>query len=145
MDPETGSRHHRQLTSGQNTWSARCGVIRTPGAAGGLGKPTGSNPGRAPQSDPTIAAYTQLRLARPLAADLRRPWEKPTAPGRLTPARVRRGFRNLRPTTALPAGVPKPARPGPGRPPGSTNRRRAPRHNVGKTVKRDQNTTVRNP
>jgi hypothetical protein len=28
-----------------------------------------------------LAAYTQLRLARPLAADLRRPWEKP-APGR---------------------------------------------------------------
>src|SRR4051794_40276775 len=30
---------HRQLTSGQDTWSARCGVIRTPGAAGGPGKP----------------------------------------------------------------------------------------------------------
>ncbi|MDN5854605.1 MAG: transposase, partial [Actinomycetia bacterium] len=43
-----------------------------------------------------IAAHTQLRLARPLAADLRRPWEKPAPPGRLTPARVRRGFRNLR-------------------------------------------------
>ena len=43
-----------------------------------------------------IAAHTQLRLARPLAADLRRPWERPAAPGRLTPARVRRGFRNLR-------------------------------------------------
>jgi hypothetical protein len=28
-----------------------------------------------------IAAYTQLRLARPLAADLRRPWEKPALPG----------------------------------------------------------------
>ena len=53
MDPKTGSRRHRQLTSGQDTWSARCGVIRTPGAAGGPGKPTGSNPGRAPRSDPT--------------------------------------------------------------------------------------------
>src|SRR4249920_2356697 len=52
VDPETGSRH-RQLTSGQDTWSARCGVIRTPGAAGGPGKPTGSNPDRAPRSDPT--------------------------------------------------------------------------------------------
>jgi hypothetical protein len=39
-----------------------------------------------------IAAHTQLRLARPLVADLRRPWERPAAPGRLTPARVRRGF-----------------------------------------------------
>ncbi|MEV0396373.1 NF041680 family putative transposase [Polymorphospora rubra] len=84
-----------------------------------------------------IAAYTQLRLARPLVADLRRPWERPAAPDRLTPARVRPGFRNLRPTTALPASAPKPGRPGPGRPPGSHNRRPAPRHDVGKTVKRD--------
>ena len=44
-----------------------------------------------------IIAYTQLRLARPLAVDLRRPWEKPLPAHRLTPARVRRGFRNLRP------------------------------------------------
>jgi hypothetical protein len=43
-----------------------------------------------------IAAYTQLRLARPITLDLRHPWEKPTAPHRLTPARVRRTFRNLR-------------------------------------------------
>ncbi|HWO67228.1 MAG TPA: hypothetical protein VNO31_45080, partial [Umezawaea sp.] len=60
MDPDTGSRRHRRLTSGQDTWSARCGVIRTPGAAGGPGKPTGSNPGRAPRSDPTSAALGTL-------------------------------------------------------------------------------------
>ncbi|MEV6160038.1 transposase [Nonomuraea sp. NPDC052129] len=29
-----------------------------------------------------LAVYTQLRLARPLAADLRRPWEKPASPQR---------------------------------------------------------------
>jgi hypothetical protein len=90
-----------------------------------------------------ITAYTQLRLARPLAADLRRPWERPAPPGRLTPARVRRGFRNIRPTSALPAAAPKPGRPGPGRPPGSRNRRPAPRHDVGKTVKRDLSITAR--
>jgi hypothetical protein len=84
-----------------------------------------------------IAAHTQLRLARPLAEDLRRPWEKPAAPHRLTPARVRRGFRNIRATTARPTSVPKPSHPGPGRPTGSKNRRPAPRHDVGKTVKRD--------
>ncbi|MFI6986434.1 NF041680 family putative transposase [Embleya sp. NPDC050154] len=50
-----------------------------------------------------IAAYAQLFLARPLAADLRRPLEKPAAPGRLTPARVRRGFRNLHPTCSVPS------------------------------------------
>ncbi|MEO3748974.1 NF041680 family putative transposase [Plantactinospora sp. B5E13] len=90
-----------------------------------------------------ITAYTQLRLARPLAADLRRPWERPTGQDRLTPARVRRGFRNLRATSALPTGAPKPARPGPGRPPGSRNRKPAPRHDVGKTVKRDRTITAR--
>jgi hypothetical protein len=60
-----------------------------------------------------LAAYTQLRLARGLAADLRRPWEKPAAPQRLTPARVRRGFRHLRANIACPAGAPKPTRPAP--------------------------------
>lgn len=83
-----------------------------------------------------IAAHTQLRLARPLAEDLRRPWERPTAPRRLTPARVRRGFRNVRATTAHPAAAPKPSRPGPGRPPGSKHKHRAKHHDVGKTVKR---------
>jgi hypothetical protein len=84
-----------------------------------------------------IAAYAQLRLARPLAADLRLPWERPAPAGRLTPARVRRGFRNIRATTGSPAGAPKPGKPGPGRPPGSKNRHRATRHDVGKTTKRE--------
>ena len=83
-----------------------------------------------------IAVHAQLRLARALAADLRRPWERPAPPGRLTPARVRRGFRNIRATMPSPAGAPKPAKPGPGRPPGSKNRRPAPRHDVGKKTKR---------
>ncbi len=90
-----------------------------------------------------IAAHTQLRLARPLAADLRRPWERPAPPGRLTPARVRRGFRNIRATSAQPARAPKPATAGPGRPPGSRNRRPATRYDVGKTVKRDLTITAR--
>jgi hypothetical protein len=90
-----------------------------------------------------IAAHTQLRLARPLVVDLRRPWERPAQPGRLTPARVRRGFRNIRPTTLLPARAPKPSRPGPGRPPGSRNRHPATTHDVGKTVKRDRTITAR--
>jgi hypothetical protein len=84
-----------------------------------------------------ITAHTQLRLARPLATDLRLPWERPAPPGRLTPARVRRGFRNIRATMPCPAGAPKPGKPGPGRPPGSKNRRPAPRHDVGKTTKRE--------
>jgi DDE superfamily endonuclease len=82
-----------------------------------------------------IAAHTQLRLARHLTGDLRRPWEKPaTEPRKLTPARVRRGFRHLRPKTAQPTSAPKPSHPGPGRPPGSRNKHRATRHNVGKRV-----------
>jgi DDE superfamily endonuclease len=84
---------------------------------------------------PILAAHTPLRLARHLTHDLRRPWEKPvTEPHRLTPARIRRGFRNLRPKTALPASAPKPARPGPGRPPRSKNHQTAHRHDVGKNA-----------
>lgn len=85
-----------------------------------------------------IAAHTQLRLARGLTTDLRRPWERPPAqPARLTPTRIRRGFRHLRPMLALPAGVPKPTRPGPGRPPGSRNKQVAARPPVGKTQHQD--------
>jgi hypothetical protein len=84
-----------------------------------------------------ITAHTQLRLARHLAADLRRPWERPAPPGRLTPARVRRGFRNIRAMATRPAGAPKTGKPGPGRPPGSKNRRPAERHDVGKNPKTD--------
>jgi len=90
-----------------------------------------------------ITAHAQLRLARPLADDLRLPWERPAPPGRLTPARVRRGFRNIRATVPCPAGAPKPGKPGPGRPPGSKNRRPAPRHDVGKTTRRELTLTAR--
>ena len=92
-----------------------------------------------------ITAHTQLRLARTLTTDLRRPWERPIPTSRLTPARVRRGFRNLRPKTTVPVSAPKPTRPGPGRPPGSKNRTPAPRHDVGKITKRDLTITARNP
>jgi hypothetical protein len=85
-----------------------------------------------------ITCYAQLWLARPLAADLRLPWERPAPPGRLTPARVRRGFRNIRAALPCPAGAPKPGKPGPGRPPGSANRRPAPRYDVGKTFIRQR-------
>lgn len=85
-----------------------------------------------------ITAHTQLRLAGTLAEDIRHPWEEPAEPIRLTPARVRRGFRNLRLHLPCPARAPKPSRPGPGRPLGSKNRRLAPRYDVGKTVKRSE-------
>ncbi|MCW6011233.1 transposase [Micromonospora sp. CPCC 205371] len=67
-------------------------------------------------------AYTQLRLARPLAVDLRLPWEKPTDPGRLSPRRVQRVFRLVTADLPTPARPPKPSRPGPGRPKGSKNK-----------------------
>jgi hypothetical protein len=80
-----------------------------------------------------IAAYTQLRLAAPLAADLRLPWQRPQPAGAMTPARVRRGFRAVRDTVGTPAAPPRPSRPGPGRPKGSRNQHKAPRQPVGKT------------
>ena len=68
-----------------------------------------------------MAAFAQLLLARPLAADLRRPWETRPPDGRpLSPGRVRRGFANIRARLGTPAHVAKPARPGPGRPKGTT-------------------------
>lgn len=72
----------------------------------------------------TIAAYTQLRLARGLVEDLRLPWERQRKPGRLTPARVRRGFRRLGPALGTPASPPKSQTPGPGRPTGTRRERR---------------------
>lgn len=66
-----------------------------------------------------VAAYTQLRLARRHVQDQRMPWERRARPGRLTPARVRRGFRRLVPSLGTPASPPKTQTPGPGRPHGS--------------------------
>jgi hypothetical protein len=84
-----------------------------------------------------IACYAQLWLARTLAADIRLPWQRPQAGTgelrELTPGRVRAGFRLVRETLGTPASVAKPAKPGPGRPQGSKNKRKAPRHPVGKT------------
>jgi hypothetical protein len=70
------------------------------------------------------AAYTQLRLARSLVDDQRLPWERRRKPGKLTPARVRRGFRRLAPTLGTPASPPKSDTPGPGRPKGTRRERR---------------------
>ena len=70
------------------------------------------------------AAYTQLRLARPLVHDRRLPWERPLTTSQLTPHRVRRGFRALAATLGTPANPPQPSRAGPGRPKGT---RRPPR------------------
>ena len=72
-----------------------------------------------------IACYAQLYLARDLAADIRLPWQRPCPPGRLTPARVRCGFRSIRQDLPVLASAPKPGKPGPGRPP---DRRTATRH-----------------
>ena len=66
-----------------------------------------------------LAAYAQLALARPLAADRRLPWERPRHPTQLTPGRVRHDFRRTRATLPPVASPPKPSRAGPGRPKGS--------------------------
>jgi DDE superfamily endonuclease len=66
-----------------------------------------------------LACYTQLRLARQIAADARLPWERPRPPGRLSPVRVRRGFPRLLVALGSPVTAPKPAGRSPGRPKGS--------------------------
>lgn len=70
-----------------------------------------------------MAGYAQLRHAAALVADQPRPWHNKTVPGALpTPCRTRTGFRRLRAQLGTPAGMAKPATPGPGRPPGRKNR-----------------------
>ncbi len=70
-----------------------------------------------------VAAYTQLRLARPWIADRRLPWERPLDAGNLTPSRVRRALSALLPMVGTPAAAPKPCGRSPGRPPGSRSGR----------------------
>ncbi len=79
-----------------------------------------------------IACMAQLYLARPLAAAVRLPWQPPMAAAAMTPGRVRAGFRHARDTVGTPARTAKPGKPGPGRPKGSKNTSKAPRHPVGK-------------
>jgi hypothetical protein len=74
-----------------------------------------------------VAAYTQLRLARPYAADRRLPWERRMPTGKLTPHRVRRDFPQLLAALGSPANGPKPCGRSPGRPPGRRSGP-APRH-----------------
>ena len=51
-----------------------------------------------------LACYAQLRLARPLAADLRLPWQRPSPSGRLTPPGSAAGSgTSTRPCPARPA------------------------------------------
>jgi DDE superfamily endonuclease len=54
-----------------------------------------------------LRAYTQLRLARPLVADQRLPWERPLRPQTLTPDRVYRAFSTLLPLIGTPANPPQ--------------------------------------
>jgi len=84
-----------------------------------------------------IACYAQLWLARRLAAVTRLPWQPPQPPGQMTPGRVRAGFRRARETTWIPASETRTRVPGPGRPKGSKNARKAPRYPVGKTRPKD--------
>ena len=76
------------------------------------------------------AAYAQLVLARPLAADHRLPWERPRPAHRLTPGRIRPDSLNrVRSTLPAVAKPRKPCLPGPGRPKGPASTR-AERHPV---------------
>jgi DDE superfamily endonuclease len=81
-----------------------------------------------------IAVYAQLYLARGLAAITRLPWQRPQPAAEMTPARVRAGFRRARDAAGTPASTAKPGKPGPGRPKGSKNKRKAPRYPVGKNA-----------
>jgi Transposase DDE domain len=68
-------------------------------------------------------AYTQWRLARPLASDQPLPWQRPQPVGKCTPERVRRGFSLLLVRLPHLASAPKPCGRSPGRPQGKRSGR----------------------
>jgi len=70
-----------------------------------------------------VVAYTQLRLARPVAGDQPLPWQRPQPAGKLTPERVRRGFSTLLLRLPILASPPKPCGRSPGRPKGKRSGR----------------------
>jgi hypothetical protein len=66
VDPDTGSRTE-QLTTGQDTWSARCAERRTPGAGGGSRETNDGNIETAPANPPHPRHHhpaSALRLLR---------------------------------------------------------------------------------
>lgn len=63
-----------------------------------------------------VLAYTMIRLARPVVADHRLPWERPCQTGKLTPYRVRRALSLYLPHLPRLAKPPKPCGRSPGRP-----------------------------
>jgi hypothetical protein len=81
-----------------------------------------------------VAAYTQLRLARPYVADRRLPWERVYDPGRLTPSRVHRVVSSLLGELGTPAKPPKPCGRSPGRPRGRLSGRAQPYPALKKTA-----------
>lgn len=70
-----------------------------------------------------VLAYTQLRLARPLAHDQPLPWHPAQPPGKLTPTRVRHAFWLFLPRLPVLARAPKPCGRSPGRPKGKRSGR----------------------
>jgi hypothetical protein len=70
-----------------------------------------------------LLAYTQLRLARPLASDRPLPWQRPQPSGKLTPERVQRAFSTLLVHLPILASPPKPCGRSPGRPKGKRSGR----------------------
>jgi len=88
MDPGTSSRH-QQLTSGNDTRSARCLERGTPGAGGGPRETTGGNTGTRPRAYLTTAILIgdQLmtgtaRRSEPLSSTMHRSGSPLSGPGR---------------------------------------------------------------
>ena len=88
-----------------------------------------------------VLAYAQLRLAQPLVADRRLPWERPLRQERLTPGRVRRQFCHLRVLLGTPARPPQPCGHPAARPAGR-HYRPAPRYPAVKLTPPPENPTA---
>ena len=122
-------------------WSSRAGATRRGGEPGLAGVPaplryrahvpvpassSSAGPGRSSatrppptagpgSSSPPTPSSTSPATSPPTSGC---PGSSRAPPGRLTPSRVRRGYRRIRQDLPVPASAPKPSRPGPGRPAG---------------------------
>jgi hypothetical protein len=122
------------LESGRTSWTLTLDAVRL-GPADDATEVTAAQVRQV--AERIIACYAQLCLARGLAADIRLPWQRPSPPGQLTPPGSAAGSATSARHSLIWPARRNPANPTPAGRPDPRTDARAIRHDVGKTVKRD--------